>query len=88
MDLDAGRERLTGRQKEGRPVDRVESGDALADDVDAFVGLPPPLLVQLAVAAVVECADVIDERIEPYVDDLGRAPGCPSRERVPPIGTR
>lgn len=50
----------------------MEPRDALADDMDALVGVQPPLAVELAVGAVVQRTDVVGESVEPDVGDLGR----------------
>ena len=61
------RQRQTGGHQHGRPVHRVEAQNVLADQVD--VGRPDrrELLVVLAVA---DGGDVVQQRVEPDVDDL------------------
>ena len=75
VDLDASRRRFARRQQERRPVHGVEPGNALTDHVNAFIGAGPPVAVELAGGAVVEGTEVVDEGVEPDVDDLRRVIG-------------
>ena len=76
------RQRQSGGHQKCRPVDAVEAGDLLADEVQ--VGRPEFLefgLVCGIIAAVAEGGDVVGQRVEPDVDDVllvagnGDAPG-------------
>ena len=65
-------QRLAQRHQEDGPVDGVEAGDVLADDVQLLAALPV-LLVQLAriaVRVVPETGDIVGERVQPDVDDM------------------
>ena len=72
MHQHAGRQRQPGGEQDGRPVDRVEARDPLADHVDALVRVEPPALEGRVVARVPELRDVVRQRVEPDVDGLRR----------------
>ena len=65
VDPDVLRRLDPGRPQHGRPVDRVEAGDVLADDVQ--VGRPPAL-ERLEVVGVAGPGDVVDQGVVPDVD--------------------
>ncbi len=74
------RQGLARRHQHRRPHDGVEARDVLADDVQAG---RPPLGQPIRIGAVADRGDVVDERVEPHVDDALRivrhrdAPGLP-----------
>ena len=72
MDVDGGREWLTGGQQQADPVHRVKACDAFADDVHTFTLAGPPDAVLLAAAVDAECGDVVGEGVPPHVDHLTR----------------
>ncbi len=60
-------------QEQSRPEDTMEAQDVLGQQV-AHLG--PELLAEvLALSCVGQCAHIIDERIDPHVDDLALVPG-------------
>src|SRR6185503_3843466 len=64
---------IAGREQQSRPEHTVEAKDVLSDQVPH---LGPKLLTQvLAVTRIRERAQVIDQRIDPDVDDLIGVPG-------------
>ena len=71
MSEDLFRERLAERHQEDRPVDRVESRDVLADDVNVARPVFFVFFV-LFVGRVAERRDVVCQRVEPDVDDVFR----------------
>ena len=69
------------RHQEGGPVDRVELEDVLGEDVE---GRPELLGHVLTFDPVSESRVVVEQRVEPDVDDLIRVPG----DRDPPLQGR
>src|SRR3970282_1964672 len=72
VDPDLPRRLDAGTPEHGRPVDRVEARDVLADDVQ--VGRPPAREVVGRVGKA-GTGDVVDERVVPDVDRAGRRVG-------------
>ena len=72
VDEDVLGHRQVGRHQHRRPEDRVEAQDVLADDV---VGRRPELLGEvLALAREAERGVVVQQRVEPDVEDVARVP--------------
>jgi hypothetical protein len=70
--IDALRQGQPGRHQEGRPVDRVEAHDVLADDVD--VGRPvSPARVPSSGKPV--AGDIVGQRVDPDIHDVLRVAG-------------
>ena len=68
VDPDPARRLEAGAPQHGRPVDRVEPGDVLADHVE--VGRPPPG-ERVRVVGEAGPGDVVDQRVVPDVDRAG-----------------
>ena len=76
MGLDLLRKREAGGEQEGGPVDAVEADDLLADEVE--IGRPvfgEAGNVLGGIAAIADGGDVVDQRVEPDVDDVLRIVG-------------
>ena len=74
--------RQPGGEQQRRPVDRVELEDVLADEVE---GRRPEAVGQVVpVAGEAERGDVVEQRVEPDVEDLVGIP----RDRDPPLQPR
>ena len=57
-----------GRHQEGRPIDRVEAHDVLADDVQ--LGRPVALELLAVGVGKADAGDVIGERVDPHIHDV------------------
>ena len=69
VDPDLARQRQPGAHEHRRPDDGVEAVDVLADDMQVR---RPPLRERLRVVREAGARDVVDERVEPDIDDAGR----------------
>ena len=65
------RQRQRGGHQHRRPDDRVKARDVLANDVQ--VG-GPPAIKQITIAAEADRRRVIDQRVEPDIDNVRRVP--------------
>ena len=74
---DLARQGQSGGHEHGGPVDSVEAQDVLADEV--HVGRPCPCeelgLSSALRCAVPDCGGVVQQSVEPDVDDLALVPG-------------
>ena len=64
-------QRLAERHQKDGPVDGMEAGDVLADDVQLF-GIAPKFVVEgrAAVGVVAEPRDIVGESVQPHIDDV------------------
>jgi hypothetical protein len=69
MREDAPRRLEPGGHQEGRPVDRVEAQDVLADEVD--VGRPP-LRESIGIIRIARRGDVVGQRVQPDIHHMRR----------------
>ena len=81
MDVDLRGRGDAGRQQHRRPVHAVEAQDVLADEV---VCRGHHVREALLVGAVADGGDVVDERVEPDVEDVALVP----RARDAPVDRR
>ena len=72
---DAPRHRDAGRHQEGRPVDRVEAHDVLADDVQ--VGRPVAPEFRAVGVGKADAGDVVGQRVDPDIHDVLGIAGHP-----------
>ena len=71
MDEDVPRQLEFGRHQQGGPVDRVEAQDVLADEV---IVRRPELAREILTARVGERGVVVQQRVEPHVEDVLAVP--------------
>ena len=64
-------QRLAERHQKDGPVDGMEAGDVLADDVQLF-GIAPEFVIKgrAAVGVVAEPRDIVGESVQPHIDDV------------------
>ena len=80
MDEELLRHLVPRGEKEGRPEDAVKAEDVLGEHVRSR---PEPLAEVLALARVGERAQVVHERVDPDVRDLGGIPRDRDAPRLP-----
>ncbi len=73
------RQRQPGAHQHRRPDHRMESRDVLADQV--HIGRPP-VLEPLRIGSQADCRRVVDQRVEPDVDDALGVPGQRNAPRL------